>query len=228
MGWCWLPVHCLAEEEENDSAVNWNKSPHGLSVSELADILWVLYQRGDIEFWDSRQRGDNCPRHLPTSQIEIYSMLEQRVYRFIIAAAGVSRWERDANPNWSKFTEGVYRHTEEGGTETWSVTCVTEYRARASLKLEAQDPDNPFSIEWSSTKVEYFRPWKPFPGKHLPRGVNVAVTALQLPSTCKLLSNESIRLNRSKWRKHQNRRVKFFRWYEYSIEDHPNQPTRHF
>lgn len=223
MGRCWLPVHSLAEREEGDSGVNWNKPPHGLSIPEIADILWSFYQQGDIEFSDSRQTEDHRPRYRPDSKNEISSIVESGGY-FIIAAAGVARWERHAKPNWSKYTDGVYRHRSENGMETWSATSMTEFRTRALLKMEARNPDIPYSIDWTSAKVEYFRPWEPFAGKRLPRGVNVSVRVTEQPSRCYLHTDGCILFNQSKYSSYLRKLVKFSRWYEHGIDDHPDRP----
>lgn len=226
IGWCWLPVDGLAEPEEPDSPTYWNKPSHGLSITELADILWSLYQHDDIEFKDLRGNANQHPVYLPASVSEIVSMFnpEER-YWFCIAAAGVARWEEFAQPNWSRFVDFSGGYHDDIDHPYFSVIATTERRIKTCLRHEVRYSQNRREltrIAWDTAKTTMLTPWEPYPGKILPRGVSLTVDYKIYPESDRIPGDSEFEI--LGWSAYWRRREKLYRWYEHGIDDHPDRP----
>ncbi len=240
----WVPLlllpHTQREREQGFSEL-FNCDLHGLSTSDLADMLWKLFAGNEIEF-NYHAIEFNCraedQQHVvsPTEASDVHAwLLEEQEYREVppkerrfrrwyrVTGPGIARWEAYAIPNWNKYRGDFTGRLYEGGETTWSQTTVTEPFAREVFEAYAMDVWHPAQVHWDTLRVEHRAPWAPFRGKELPAAVTVSVEVTEHGSKEEFTAEEWMAV-RTVQEEHWRRFCDICHWYEKGTSNHPERP----
>lgn len=237
----WLPLAWLPDsrnERRRGFSEHWNCPANGLSISSLAEVMWSLYCRHEIELKRvSKVDEDEGIPFEPASLSELHAhLLEERNLairdappwkhgcpfrdRCRVTAKGIARWEDCAKPDWTRYRGEFNGKRWECGEATWSQSAVLESFAREVLDVYSSDVIDPATIHWETAQVVHHEPWDVFPGKQLPHGITVSVSVTvhgRSEHPCDERVSQMLQEHYSRFRA-------ICHWYENTTSNHPDRP----
>ena len=191
-----------------------NRPHHGLSMSELPEVLERMFERGDL-FLEYTNHDEQRRRTQVPSRSEIEAALyisrdqwiEQSEQVFYgVTGLGGALWETLSHPQWDHFyDEGYGTNPYEGEMTASTGGLIEEWLALVpyDLSIKAIVPE---SLRWS-----VLQPWEATYWKRLPVGYHIEFTYLPLTEEERL--ERSISLDKvNAW--HQ----RVSRWYTSYLE----------
>ncbi|MCX7423731.1 MAG: hypothetical protein NT013_29925 [Planctomycetia bacterium] len=201
---CYCPLRLIALSEPGLRA-QWLRPGHGLDRDELVKTLLMLQQQGDICFY---RRPDDERSHevLDETQLRdclILSDLNQG-YVYGLTGTGAARWERFAEPNWSRFASWVI--PDDNLLEVIAGSKVYLDELMANVDVLSQDPIVPTSIV-----EDVLTPWDATYWKQLSCGYRVRCQTIDLNQNLALLE-QSLKRWRGKTWADVDRQCQLHRW----------------
>lgn len=243
---CRLPIGWMLDgKQTRETGYNpqWNMPANGMSVSEFAEVLLRLRDRGEIEIFAQEDFEANTPRiPLESSDVDLVCRVirkETDARRLITLGAGpypfrvfyqltprgIAAWESYAKPNWERYRGEWRGNVQEWVCDTiWSQSAQNESFARKVLTAYAMSPSSPSLIHRDSAFVAVHDVWEPIPGKTLVGGVTLYVRVTELGrfefeaedyARVRPLCDENYRELRD-----------LCRWYDVFLGGHPDCPPR--
>lgn len=248
----WKPFYFLpdtAETRRTGLCLQWNCPANGLSGRELCDVLWQLFDRGEIHFRCKSQKTDIIETaFVPTKSTDICERMafefheERRTYRtpqhlmfpyhsYQVTSAGVARWETYAVPNWDRYYSEHSIWSDESGDTVWSRSATTEAFAREVVEVQASDPSRLVTLYWETLVVTQHEPWTPLPGKALPHGVTLKLNVTEHDDSQSFGDEDVVHPDgwktfNARCRKHHDRFRDICNWYQNGTHNHPDRPPR--
>ena len=233
-----MPFPFVVETEfdrECGFSQRWGVPLNGLSLRQIAETMWSLHQRGEVEFWSGSWAEAGQELYRPSSICQVEDCLEREwqtfrtakqsashYHRYSLTPTGMARWEAYAQPDWSRFRGEGRFHDGQPGLTTWFQFATNERFAREVLEVMAMDVFHPVTLDWRNALVSDIAPWEAMPGKTFARGVKVSVPAMQSEQRGILCQEWSmVGANHSEY---YRRFGEICRWYQRGVEDHPDRP----
>ena len=242
----WSPD--TSSERQSGYNEQWNCPPHGLSGRELCELLWKLFDLGDIEFQSISGEPDRIETvFAPADANDIYETMAFEVSEYVrtrrtreylaspyhsyrVASAGIARWENYAVPNWDRYHGECIGRLYESGDTVWSQSATTEEFAREVVEITASDPMEPVTLHWDTAVVTGHEPWTPFPGKILARGVTLTLKATEHGQRYSGDEDVVVFGGRKQFntlrQKYHDRLRAICDWYKNDTHNHPDRPAR--
>jgi hypothetical protein len=225
----------------------WNCPANGLSARELCEVLWNLFESGEITFQSISGDPDLIETvFVPADSNDIYTKMlfefrerrqkrrtqQQLTFRYHcyrVTPAGIARWEEYAIPDWDRYRGDFSGRLWEPGETVWSQSATTEEFAREVLDVYAADLFHPSTLHWETAVVTLHQPWTPFPGKELPQGVTLSLKVTEHDQRS-FGEKEIVAFGGHEWfaiahQEHYHHFCHICHWYQNGTHNHPARPA---
>lgn len=241
-----LPIRWMLDGKltrETGYNPQWNMPANRMTVSEFAEVLLRLRDRGHIEIFARQDLDDDSLRiPLESSDVDLVSRVirKETVARrlmphgdgpypfrvfYQLTPVGIAAWEEYAQPNWERYRGESRGNVQEWVCETiWSQQAQSESFARALLTNDAMNPSCPSLIHWDCVFVAVHDSWEPFPGKTLVGGITLYVRVTEL-GRFEFEAEDYARV-RPLCDEYYRECHELCRWYAVPLGDHPDCPKK--